>query len=115
MDKRFLVVIYMAILVVAAAVVYYSYISVNQPQPTVFVNFNHTQGTAIGYINNTLKYPILIKTIYCTMPGGRKEEFSSPSNTPIQPGSNSSITLDTAGTSSLPEGCSGWKVSYNIS
>jgi hypothetical protein len=115
MDRKILAAVYVIVLLVAVSVVYYGYESVNQPQPEVSVSFNYSVGTATGFINNTLKYPILIRSIYCTLPGNRREAFSNPSNVPIPPGGNSSITLDTAGTSLLPENCTGWRVSYNVS
>jgi hypothetical protein len=74
--------------------------------------YNSVSQVGIGYVNNTLPYPIGITTIYCTIPNGNRQTFGAPNNNTLMPGSNTLIKIGISGNALLAPNCTGWMVSY---
>lgn len=103
---------YLAAIIVSIIAIYYIYQVEYQPQPYVSMTYNSSLQFGMGYVNNTLPYPIRIETIYCTAPGGQKEAFGDPNNNTLASGSNTTIEVGTAMNITIPDGCSDWGITY---
>ena len=104
---------YIAAIVVCIIAAYYIIQIENQPQPLVYMVYNSFSQFGMGFINNTLPYPIEVTSIYCTVPNGNRQTFGTPNNNILMPNSNTAIEVGTLANSVLAANCTNWKVSYN--
>jgi hypothetical protein len=107
---------YITALIVCIVAVYYINTIYNAPQPYVNVTYNYsaTAQYGIGYINNTLPYPIEITSIYCTLPNGTREVFGNPNNNILVRGSNTVIDIQVNNLNvPLHKNCTKWKVGFD--
>ena len=111
--RKLTAVMYIAAIAIAVSVIYLAGVAESQPQPLVHIDFNYTGGTAIGYINNTLDYPIYVSYVYCTLPGGRELKFNHTASNPIPPGTSAPVALSVNANSSLPLNCTLWRASFS--
>ncbi len=104
---------YIIAIVVSLVAIYYINSVYNMPQPYVYMSYNSVGQYGSGFVNNTLSYPIQIKTIYCSTPNGQKQEFGTPNNNTLNPGTNTVIVIGITNKShALSSNCSDWKVDY---
>jgi hypothetical protein len=104
---------YIVAVIVCLVAVYYIYQAENQMQPQVYMTYNAASQLGIGYINNTLQYPIEVTTIYCTAPNGNRQTFGTPNNNILMPRSNTVIEIGISSNVPLALNCTNWKISYN--
>ena len=108
------IIFYIIAIAVCASAVYYLNTVYNTPQPYVYVSYNTLAQGGIGYVNNTLSFPIEVTSIYCTIPSGIKEIFGNPNNNILVPGSNTQIMIGINNELvKLPANCTNWKVDYD--
>lgn len=105
-------VFYLVAIVISAAAVYYLNIKYNPPQPLVHLQYNYTTQTAMGYIVNTLPFPINVSAFYCTAPNGTKMEFENPAENEVPVGANLTVVVQSNYNALLEVPCSNWKVLY---
>ncbi|MCL5429992.1 MAG: hypothetical protein M1504_00775 [Candidatus Marsarchaeota archaeon] len=111
--KRMVLVIYAIIIIAAAMVILEVSASYDQKQPLVYMNYNVISQSGVGYINNTLSYPIHINYVYCLLPSGQKDEFGYPNNNTLNPGTNTVVDVIASSTKNgFTDNCTRWMVSY---
>ncbi len=103
---------YLLAIIICLAAVYYIYQAEVQPQPQVNIAYNSVTQIGIGYVNNTLGYPIEITSIYCTIPNGNRQTFGTPNNNTLMPGTNTVLEIGITHNTMLALNCTDWSVSY---
>jgi hypothetical protein len=112
MARMSLIIAYCIAAIAVISVFYYINVAANLPQPKLSLAFNYTTQIAVGYINNTLPYPIIVNYFYCTTPNKNQFKFSYSGNNLIESGESDPVQISVNANSILPNNCTNWKTSY---